>query len=232
MGYTIYAADCWCDACGKEIKKEVADGIFDKMKEIMRAEFPKSIVAGENDAEFREEFREAFIKHMDDCDCDSDDWPSSGHPEEATGTPQHCGSHEDCEEAEEIEGGDKIGKLLGTSLTEDGQNYVVEKLMEGALEGGLSAVEKFWAEQFSDYPLNAEIKVKVSEIEYDFTSDEDEEGKGPEEKPPTEMVVEVEARPHDPDDIAYEAADAVSDETGWLVKSAKYELLGYADKKE
>jgi hypothetical protein len=186
MSYAIYCADCWCESCAQKIKEERADEIFDKlMSGVVCAEFPRSIITGAKhfpsfesmndrqksaaeDAEaglddFREEFREAFIKHMDSCQCDSDDWPNTGLPEESVDGPSHCGSHEECEEAEDLGDGCKIGALLGTSLTEHGVAYLNEMIGEKPTHDHQRRVHQFWREQFDSYDLVADPEVPADE---------------------------------------------------------------------
>ena len=82
---------------------------------------------------------------IDETTYDSGDFPKHADDDEETDSPQHCGSHADCLEAETLPDGTKIGKLIGTNLTCDGVEYVREAIADGGM------VAEYWAEQFSDY---------------------------------------------------------------------------------
>lgn len=64
-------------------------------------------------------------------------------------SPCHCGSHEDCLEAETLPSGRKIGALLSTSLTSYGIEYVKEAVADGG------EVSEFWRQAFDwiDFPI-------------------------------------------------------------------------------
>lgn len=147
MSYAIYNADCWCESCAKSIKESIVKEIAEEMWSDMRRRFPKLT------DQHVEEISETLIDFMDGQQCDSDDWPSSGHPEEAVDGPSHCGAHEDCEEAEDLGDGCKIGKLLGTSLTSHGVDYLNEMLAEKPTTDHQRRVHEFWRQEFDCYDL-------------------------------------------------------------------------------
>lgn len=111
----IYAADIWCDSCGYAIRDSI------------KAEGK----APENPD--------------DERTYDSDEYPKYASDDEESDSPQHCGSGETCLEADTLSDGSKVGKLIGTELTDDGVEYVREAIAEGGL------VADFWAEEFKDY---------------------------------------------------------------------------------
>lgn len=114
----IFQADCFCDDCGAEIKKRLD---------------------GEGKTPSDPENYRSF---------DSDDYPKYADDDDSSDSPQHCGSHEDCLNAEVLPSGRKIGCLISNNLTEAGVEYVKEKVAEGG------EVADFWREQFDwiDFP--------------------------------------------------------------------------------
>ena len=115
MAY-IYQADVFCDTCGHEICERL-----------------------------REEGKASTDADIENERYDSEDWPKSACDDDETDCPQHCGSHDDCLEAEILPSGRRIGCLIGTNLTPDGVEYVREAIAEGG------EVAEFWADQFSAY---------------------------------------------------------------------------------
>jgi hypothetical protein len=115
----IFQADCYCDSCGKAIKNHIL-------------------------AECSPEDAERF---QDEHQYDSDEFPKWMNSDEESDSPCHCGSHEDCLEAETLPDGSKIGALLSTSLTD----YGVEYLREMLTENSNPHVAEFWKAQFSEY---------------------------------------------------------------------------------
>lgn len=103
MKVYIYAADIYCEECGKDIRAEItADG-------------------------------NAPLHPEDEWSYDSDEFPKGplldGGGE--SDSPQHCGAEEDCINAIEFPDGRKIGAWLENDLTEDGVEYVKEAIQEG-----------------------------------------------------------------------------------------------------
>lgn len=129
----IYNADIFCDSCGKAIKAS-------RKKQLLAGDGGKTGLT-------EEEFDAVY---GDERNYDSDEYPKSADDDDATDCPQHCGSHENCLEAEVLPSGTKIGKLIGTNLTSDGIEYVKEQVAEGG------EVADFWREQFDyiDFPKN------------------------------------------------------------------------------
>ena len=120
----IYCADIYCDDCGKAIMKELK-------KQGLVPEHPE-----------------------DRSTYDSDEYPKYADDEEETDSPQHCGNHADCLNAIELGDGDKIGKLIGTTLTNDGVQYVKEAIEEAIAnsEDETSSVAlSIWKTEFADY---------------------------------------------------------------------------------
>lgn len=109
----IYFADIYCDDCGDAIKKQLE-------QEGKTPECPE-----------------------DERSFDSDEYPKWCDDESESDCPQHCGSHADCLNAEVMPSGHKIGCLLGTSLTDEGIEYVRQAVIEGG------EVAEYWRQQFS-----------------------------------------------------------------------------------
>lgn len=110
----IYAADTYCDSCAEKIREEILK------------------TASIEDVEM----------FSDERDYDSGEFPKYMSEDEESDCPQHCGSLEECLEAEELPSGDKIGKLLSHSLTAEGVKYVQEAIAEGGEVAG------FWKAEF------------------------------------------------------------------------------------
>lgn len=110
----IYQADCWCDSCADSIKKRI----------IKKGEAPENM--------------------DDERTFDSNEFPKWMDEDEEADTPQHCASHAECLEADELPDGTKIGKLLSHSLTDDGIQYVKEYIEEGGI------VSEWWKKQFEE----------------------------------------------------------------------------------
>ena len=119
----IYQAETWCDSCAADIKKRI------------KAE------------------GHAPASPDDETTFDSDEYPKWMDENECADTPQHCGSGEDCLEAEKLPSGTKIGKLLSNELTDDGVQYVREYIEEGG------EVSEWWREQFvaAGYDFDQEL---------------------------------------------------------------------------
>ena len=110
----IYQADTWCDSCAEDIKKQIE----------AEGKLPEN--------------------SDDETTYDSDEFPKWMEADESADTPQHCGSHADCLEAETLPSGAKIGKLLSRELTNDGIHYVQEYINDGG------EVAAFWCQEFTD----------------------------------------------------------------------------------
>lgn len=108
----IYQADTWCDSCADDIKQRIK----------------ADGTAPENPD--------------DETTYDSGKYPKWMDENEAADTPQHCGSGEDCLEAEKLPSGTKIGKLLSDELTDAGVQYVREYIQQGGI------VSEWWRVQF------------------------------------------------------------------------------------
>ncbi len=111
----IYAADIYCNSCGNDIRKSITDS---------------GLAPDDPDNE---------------STYDSDEYPKFVGSLDETDSPQHCGSGEDCLEAETLSDGSKVGRLIGTNLTEAGVEYTREQIASGGL------VAEFWADQFVHY---------------------------------------------------------------------------------
>lgn len=111
----IYQADIYCDSCGDDVRQQITT----KGK--------------------------APTNPDDETSYDSDEYPKRANDDDESDSPQHCGSGETCLEAETLSDGSKVGKLIGTNLTEAGVEYVREAIEAGGI------VADFWAEQFVDY---------------------------------------------------------------------------------
>lgn len=126
----IYQSDNFCDDCGKRIMADL-----DKL-----GQTPPNV--------------------KDERSYDSDKFPKYCGPDDDHGesdSPCHCGKHEKCLNAEEIRGFGKVGKLLGTNLTDAGVLYVIDAI--GAVGAERNLVTRYWARKFG--PLYAEIQTVV-----------------------------------------------------------------------
>jgi len=116
----IYQADIYCDECGEKIK-----------------EYLRGIDEVPSDPD-------------DESSYDSDEYPKWGRDDEECDCPQHCGSHEHCENAIELSDGSQVGCLIGNNLT----SYGVEYVKQAVAEGGMVARE-VWATEFDWVDLPA-----------------------------------------------------------------------------
>lgn len=155
MSFAVYNADCWCESCAKSIKESIVKEIIEDMWSDMRRRFPKTVLDPLTD-QHKEELTETLIDYMDRQTADTDDWPSTGNPEEATDGPQHCGAGETCDEAEDLGDGCKIGALLGTDLTDHGVDYLNEMIGEKPTNDHQRRVHEFWRQSFEHYDLVAD----------------------------------------------------------------------------
>jgi hypothetical protein len=73
---------------------------------------------------------EDAIGYDDETMYDSDDYPKWCDDDEESDRPDHCANGEDCVNAQELEDGSKCGYFFGNSLTEDGEEYVRNKVRE------------------------------------------------------------------------------------------------------
>lgn len=147
---TIYNADVWCEDCGEDLKRQIAKELVKEIQPLLKKKFPKSVV--DFPSERLADLEQAIIEICDNSTMDSDDWPQSGYPEEATDSPQHCGAGEDCLNAEELSDGSKVGKLLGTELTEHGVDYL-NAMLSDRPSGKNIALHEFWRGEFHHYDL-------------------------------------------------------------------------------
>jgi hypothetical protein len=83
----------------------------------------------------------------DQSSFDSDDFPKWADEDEATDCPQHCGAGEECKDAIDLEGR-KVGALIGSNLTREGIEYVIETLSEPARTRFQRALGALWAEAY------------------------------------------------------------------------------------
>ena len=75
--------------------------------------------------------------------------------------PDHCGSHEDCLDAEVLPSGNKVGHFFGNELTMDGIKYLEEKANEGITE-----VVQLWLDYYSKI-YNLHIQKNIEDCEND-----------------------------------------------------------------
>lgn len=120
MAY-VYSAEIYCDDCGNLIQAGICG-------------------AGQAPSDLSDK----YSYDSDECPkwADSDEYPKWADDDADADSPQHCGSGESCINAEVLPSGEKIGCLLGTNLTTEGENYVKEAVAEGG------EVAEFWREQF------------------------------------------------------------------------------------
>jgi hypothetical protein len=125
----IYAADVFCDDCADEIRLNV-------LRELRRADglvTPVGFVYGSDGWEFS-------FDPDDERDYDSDEYPKHCSDDEESDCPQHCGSHEDCVNAEVLSDGSKVGYFFGNELTTDGADYVRNAVREDIESGDTDSV--------------------------------------------------------------------------------------------
>lgn len=119
----IYKADMYCDDCGKGICLELQR---------------------EGKAPAHPEDERTF---------DSDNFPKrcgDDNDHGASDSPCHCANHARCWNAQALEDGSSVGKLLGTDLTKVGVAYVVEAIYDSPTLGG-GEVARFWAAKFGPH---------------------------------------------------------------------------------
>ena len=140
----IYQADVFCDDCINEIKDRLAAEWFES---ISRDGLPDG-------ADIEDGFESVadlndYLRGMDERNYDSDQYPKWCSDDEESDCPEHCGSHEDCLNAEELSDGTKCGHCFGNSLTSDGADYVVSAVNEDRLAGDTGSVAcELWADVY------------------------------------------------------------------------------------
>lgn len=165
----VYNADVWCEDCAEKIKQSIAKKYVMAMLKNIRSDFSHTLLGldpiDSHAESYVEDLTDKLIGWLDQLrsSADSDDWPSCGHPTEHTDSPQHCGAAEECEIAEELSDGRKVGALLGTELTEHGVNYLNEML--GEFHESNVSLHEFWREQFDSYDLIPDPADKEEEID-------------------------------------------------------------------
>lgn len=102
MAY-IYAADFYCDDCGKAIREKI------------------------------DEVGESPRSPHDESSYDSDDYPKGPYPDGGgeADYPQHCGAMDDCINAIDMGDGWQVGEWLENELTAEGVEYVKESIAAG-----------------------------------------------------------------------------------------------------
>jgi len=135
----IFAADIFCDDCGKYIKRAVAAESIDGRGLVEWVDFE-----GHDDMTYNEQIDDIVdqLDRLDETCYDSDDYPKYCSDDAEADCPQHCGSHEHCINAIGIEGGKDIGDWIGNDLTSDGIEYVKEAVREGG------PVAELWKEYY------------------------------------------------------------------------------------
>jgi len=138
----IYCADIFCDDCADDIRRRIAEELFDDV----------SRIGTPDGADFDEPFESVddlddYMRHMDERLYDSGDYPKYCSDDETSDSPQHCGSHDDCINAHVMSDGSKIGYCFGNELTTDGEDYVKEAVRDGDDDG---VAREVWAVEY-DY---------------------------------------------------------------------------------
>ena len=118
----IYQADVWCDDCAKSIKNRLWAESDDGPTYSLRAHW-------ELDAGYAHE-----------RDYDSGEYPKDCDDDEECDCPQHCAAGADCINAEVIHDDYKIGYFFGNSLTDEGDVYVKEAVIEAVELGWVDCV--------------------------------------------------------------------------------------------
>ncbi|KKL63091.1 hypothetical protein LCGC14_2178540 [marine sediment metagenome] len=110
MNVYIYAADIWCEDCGRAIHERITS-------ESIAPEDPSN--------------REGYFNSID--------FPKGPYPDGGgeADLPQHCAAGENCLVAFHCSDGRKIGVWLENELTEEGVTYVKEAVKEGGYVANL-----------------------------------------------------------------------------------------------
>ena len=151
----IYNADIYCDSCIKEIKREIAYYIIIGKKTAMNQFITTEATIDDI---------VTTLDQVSESDYDSDEYPKWADDEAESDSPTHCGNREACLEAEQLENNVTIGKLIGTSLTTDGEEYVKNEVKSNSD----NEVVKFWKQEFSyiDYEEDQDDE-EAEYIKYD-----------------------------------------------------------------
>lgn len=166
----IYCADVYCDECADRIKYDVvdallgSDGSFDP-DGLLGLIDPDDMAEAASGNSRHEQILE-IVGYIDDLGghgFDSDEYPKDCDDDEESDSPQHCGSHAECIDYEELKDGTRVGHFFRNSLTTDGEDYVREAVRDGE-EGGVA--RELWMPEY-DY-----IDFEDDEEEFD----EPEEG--------------------------------------------------------
>lgn len=126
MAY-LFQSDIYCDDCGKDIQKY-------RKEALMRGDGGETSLSED----------EFDVVYSSEYNYDSDEFPKYVDNDSigASDSPQHCGSHESCLNAEVLPSGRKVGALLNKDLTEEGVRYVRESVAGGG------EVAEFWEQEF------------------------------------------------------------------------------------
>ena len=130
----IYNADIYCDDFGKSIRQRI-------------------------DAEGH-----APADPNDEYSYDSGEYPKYADGRAEADSPQHCGSGDDCINSIKLSDGHEIGAWLENDLTTDGEEYVVEVVLEG---GEVADLWRYYYEY-----LDFSIKIVCNGCGEDFDPDD------------------------------------------------------------
>lgn len=112
----IYAADCYCEACGEAIRARLAaEG-------------------------------SAPTDPDDEHSYDSDDYPKGPYDASERDYPGHCASGPDCLAPTEMADGTKVGQFFENDLTTDGVNYVNAAIRENPNNKVVQLWARFYAD--------------------------------------------------------------------------------------
>lgn len=150
MNAYIYAADLYCEDCGKAIRERLNSlcPICGEIITIIGRTADDRLMGSCGDA-FQKEKWEYPKDPDDESSYDSDEYPKGPYPDGGgeSDSPWHCGAGSDCLNAIELSDGTKVGAWLENELTTDGVDYVRE-----AIQGG-GEVAGMWADFYRDYDL-------------------------------------------------------------------------------
>jgi len=128
----IYQADIFCDGCADEIRERLW----------LESEDYNIYVT-------IDEWEEAN-GYDDEWSYDSDEYPKRCSDDEESDSPQHCGGHEGCVNAEVLSDGTKVGYCFGNDLTSDGIDYLREAVADDVCNGDLDSVAvEIWMDRYS-----------------------------------------------------------------------------------
>ncbi len=149
----IYCADIYCDDCVDSIKERICEELLAGNNDSGMMEFSGLWDCGEDldIVPLEVEDIKSALDSIKEREYDSGCYPKDCGDNEESDGPQHCGSHGDCLNAEEITPTDKYGYFFGNSLTTDGADYVKELVNDDLVAGRMDSPAVLLWKPFYDY---------------------------------------------------------------------------------